>query len=61
MDRNAAAEVLQLVLRLGLTVRSGPADGGCLVKIIGGRTPATGFGADWLEAFWRASWRWTQS
>lgn len=60
MDIDAAAEALQLVLGLGLTIRSWPADGGCIVKIIGGKTPASGFGADWLEAFWRATWRWTQ-
>lgn len=60
MARDAAAEVLQLVLGLGLTVRSGPVRGGYFVKIIGGKTPASGVGADWIEAFWRATWRWTQ-
>jgi len=60
VDLTSAAEVLQRLLALGLTVRSWPAQGGYVVKVTGGKTPSEGVGASFFEAFQCATWRWTQ-
>jgi hypothetical protein len=48
------------LLSLGLVVESALTAGGYVVKVSGGKTAASGHGETFLEAFWRASWRWTQ-
>jgi hypothetical protein len=60
MDLTTAAWVMQVLLERGLTVQSGPAQGGYVVRVTGGKTPAVGVGETLLIALARASWTWLQ-
>jgi hypothetical protein len=62
MDLARAVALIGRLLDLGLMVEAAlTAGGGYVVKVTGGETPATGVGDSYLDAFWRATWRWTQS
>jgi hypothetical protein len=56
-----AAEMLERILDLGLTVNWAKDETAShLVTVTGGKADVTGVGNSLCEALMRASWRWTQ-
>lgn len=58
MDVARAALTLERLLSVGLAIESALTDGGYMVRVIGGRTVASGVAETFLDALARASWRW---
>jgi hypothetical protein len=58
VDVARATSLLARLLSLGLAVETAFTAGGYVVKVTGGKTPTSGVGMTYLEAFASATWRW---